>query len=579
MLGIKLENLNEMIQSCRQNYENLEYKGDVYISDELKNNLEKYMKGGNDPEVNILDYSIEIVTRDGSKAQIPSTWLWVVYTFYSLAESLENYKSTFNKIKDLFKEKNNLNDKSAKDFFKLFPLNLENHGKDPIDSEDARKAFEVKLDAVKPAQSDAQKNILNLQFESLDDTVREYFGEDSVSVENFNHFLYDRDWWFRGNGKTLDRSDYCESSFLLAAQMLVANSAKLYPLTLLFAEHKELINAFEYCIENNRLEPVKSWKSSVSLATHALAGENIIFYGAPGTGKSFAIDQKTGPHNSIRTVFHPETQYSDFVGCIKPSMGDDGIEYSFRKGPFTEVLIRAMNDPEQHYYLIIEEINRAPAAAVFGELFQLLDRNADGRSSYTIDINDKDLLQIFNTELSGKFPDNKLFIPSNLSIYATMNSSDQAVMPLDTAFKRRWKFNYIPINFSNSPEGSFEIIAMDKEHRISWSDFAQSVNRILSAEAIPEDRHLGPWFVTAEEIASSESSDKTLTGKVLMYLWDDVLRHTERTVLFHPDIRTFGSLVEHYSRKAVIFSDRFQNQLQEKLIAVLPGETEGITGE
>lgn len=308
-------------------------------------------------------------------------------------------------------------------------------------------------------------------------------------------------------------------------------------------------------------------------------GENIIYYGAPGTGKSFAIDQKTGPHNSIRTVFHPETQYSDFVGCIKPSMGDDGIEYSFRKGPFTEVLIRAMNDPEQHYYLIIEEINRAPAAAVFGELFQLLDRNADGRSSYTIDINDKDLLQIFNTELSGKFPDNKLFIPSNLSIYATMNSSDQAVMPLDTAFKRRWKFNYIPINFSNSPEGSFEIIAMDEEHRISWSDFAQSVNRILSAEAIPEDRHLGPWFVTAEEIASPESSDKTLTGKVLMYLWDDVLRHTERTVLFHPDIRTFGSLVEHYSRKAVIFSDRFQNQLQEKLIAVLPGETEGITGE
>src|SRR5699024_9529971 len=102
----------------------------------------------------------------------------------------------------------------------------------------------------------------------------------------------------------------------------------------------------------------------------------------------------TNPLNSIRTVFHPDTQYSDFVGCLRPSMGTTGIEYNYKHGPFIEALVKALNDQDHHYYLIIEEINRAPAAAVFGEIFQLLDRNAKGRSKYTIDINDKDLLTL-----------------------------------------------------------------------------------------------------------------------------------------------------------------------------------------
>jgi len=301
-----------------------------------------------------------------------------------------------------------------------------------------------------------------------------------------------------------------------------------------------------------------------SKTPHTTGGENVIYYGAPGTGKSHSIDEQTDDDNSVRTVFHPETQYSDFVGCLKPSMNDDGIEYSFKHGPFIEALVKALKDPEHHYYLIIEEINRAPAAAVFGELFQLLDREKNGGSRYRININDKDLLKLLKEILPGYFSDNKLYIPKNLSLYATMNSSDQAVMPLDTAFKRRWKFEYKPLDFSTSPSGNFEINTEDGMQTISWSIFAKAVNSILSTDSIPEDRHLGPWFVSTEEIATPADAKKALTGKILMYLWDDVLRHSERSVLFHQDVKTFGSLVKKFNASEIIFSENFEKRLKEE---------------
>ncbi|SEO13284.1 McrB family protein [Acinetobacter sp. yr461] len=301
-----------------------------------------------------------------------------------------------------------------------------------------------------------------------------------------------------------------------------------------------------------------------SKTPHTTGGENVIYYGAPGTGKSHSIDKQTDDDNSVRTVFHQETQYSDFVGCLKPSMNDDGIEYSFKHGPFIEALVKALKDPEHHYYLIIEEINRAPAAAVFGELFQLLDRDPAGKSKYKIDINDRGLLTLLTKELSAPLPANKLYIPENLSLYATMNSSDQAVMPLDTAFKRRWKFEYKPLDFITSPLGNFEINTQDGPQTVSWSAFAQVVNSILSSESIPEDRHMGPWFVNETEIKDPEDAKKALTGKILMYLWDDVLRHSERSVLFQQDIKTFGSLVKKFNAGEIIFSENFEKRLKEE---------------
>lgn len=309
--------------------------------------------------------------------------------------------------------------------------------------------------------------------------------------------------------------------------------------------------------------------TSTSTTTHNKAGENIIYYGAPGTGKSHEIEELTKEKkNSVRTVFHPDTQYSDFVGCLRPSMGSDGIEYSYKHGPFIEALVKALNDPKNHYYLIIEELNRAPAAAVFGEIFQLLDRN-DGQSQYKIDINDKDLLKLLNIELTSPLPDNKLYIPENLSIYATMNSSDQAVMPLDTAFKRRWKFEYKPISFEDTngklgcPKGTIEFQTKNGFEPIEWAVLAQTINKILSSESIPEDRHLGPWFINKDELGNPDEAQKCFTGKILMYLWDDVLRHGETSKLFHKDIKTFGGLVSAHKNKKMIFSENFYSLLEE----------------
>lgn len=340
--------------------------------------------------------------------------------------------------------------------------------------------------------------------------------------------------------------------------------AKILPLT-----ETNLDNAISFL--SNQISVAAPIKSSVSYVRKIIStsstpnehpGQNIIYYGAPGTGKSHEIDKLTNQLNSIRTVFHPDTQYSDFVGCLRPSMGGTGIEYNYKHGPFIEALVKALNDQDHHYYLIIEEINRAPAAAVFGEIFQLLDRNTKGRSKYTIDINDKDLLTLLNSELIVPLTNNKLFIPENLSIYSTMNSSDQAVMPLDTAFKRRWKFKYKPLDFTECPAGTITFQTKNGQEAIQWQDLAKITNKILSSDSIPEDRHLGPWFINENELSNKEEAQACFTGKILMYLWDDVLRHSETSILFNPVIKTFGGLITAHQNKELIFSEDFYTQLE-----------------
>lgn len=337
---------------------------------------------------------------------------------------------------------------------------------------------------------------------------------------------------------------------------------KKLPLTEASIKHSIDFLSEQICnSENLGLSPLVKSVFSTSALSDKKKGGNVIYYGAPGTGKSFEIDQLTDESNSIRTVFHSDTQYSDFVGCLRPSMGGEGVEYSYKHGAFIEALVKALNDPNHHYYLIIEEINRAPAAAVFGDLFQLLDRESNGRSKYTIDVIDQDLLKLLNEQLKAPLVDKKLYIPENLTIYATMNSGDQAVMPLDTAFKRRWKFEYKPIDFSICPIGEFEIQTDEGINKINWSDFALRINRILDNASIPEDRHLGPWFVSQDEIATLELAMQSLSGKILMYLWDDVLRYSDRSILFIPNIKTFGSLIKQFKENKPIFSFKFHENL------------------
>ena len=291
---------------------------------------------------------------------------------------------------------------------------------------------------------------------------------------------------------------------------------------------------------------------------HVNGAENVIYYGAPGTGKTHAVDCRVDGMQCVRTVFHPDMQNSDFVGSLKPIMQGDRVAYAFSPGPFALALKSALRNPEKATCLVIEELNRAPAAAVFGDLFLLLDRDECGAGKYDVNFPTPE----FRTWLSGDLRTEiaRLALPPNLWILATMNSADQGVYPIDTAFRRRWRQVYVPIDYEAAPDGMLEIYSADgMSHSLQWRDFVRILNEHLTSSlSIAEDRLLGPWFATAEELAVS----RTVPGKVLIYLWDDLLRHQGREQIFNlQEIKTYGQLSQRVVHGQRIFSDDFLEKL------------------
>lgn len=272
-------------------------------------------------------------------------------------------------------------------------------------------------------------------------------------------------------------------------------------------------------------------------------GENRLLYGVPGVGKSHAIKEilKDATGNIERVVFHPDYTYSDFVGQIMPTLiegedGNDRMVYRFVPGPFTVALKAAKDRKDKMHYLVIEEINRGNASAIFGEIFQLLDRDDDGRSEYGITNFD------ISKELYGK-QNVKIFIPSNLTILATMNTSDQNVFTLDTAFQRRWNMKHIPNSFDN--DHAKDLIGGSK---ISWGIFATVVNDIVieinSEFGGSGDKRLGAYFAKVTEMSKNPFSEK-----VLKYMWDDAFRMDKQAV-FASDIKSLEKMLEDYQSSA-----------------------------
>lgn len=268
-----------------------------------------------------------------------------------------------------------------------------------------------------------------------------------------------------------------------------------------------------------------------------------IFYGAPGTGKSHKIKDdanvKAADEKNLvfRTTFHPDTDYSTFVGAYKPTMRpvadkykavagkDEEITYSFVPQAFLQAYVAAWNDPDEKVFLVIEEINRGNCAQIFGDLFQLLDRDRNGFSEYPIKA-DNDLAKYLiegkdekgNEVLTNKegIKDGKLRLPNNLYIWATMNTSDQSLFPIDSAFKRRWEWVYMPID---TKKENWHIQVGDS--RYSWTAFLDKVNDELLTDETAEDKHLGFYFCKAE---NGIISKETFVAKVLFYLWTDVFK-------------------------------------------------------
>ena len=279
--------------------------------------------------------------------------------------------------------------------------------------------------------------------------------------------------------------------------------------------------------------------------------DQIIYYGVPGSGKSHKIDEKVNDvpdDQKMRVVFHPEYSNADFVGQILPKL-EDGIDYRFKAGPFSRILKKALKNPDKPYYLIIEEINRGNAAAIFGELFQLLDRDKDGWSQYiidNIDINafirskddtytDKNSKISLEVEFCGlKFNANSgIKLPPNLSILATMNTSDQNVFTLDNAFQRRWKMILVENKFNNTPEELVQKDAIIADGKLTWGKFQEYINELIGKKTSSigmssmEDKRLGCWFVKAED---GKISKDIFAEKVLKYLWDDAFKFCREEV-------------------------------------------------
>lgn len=262
-----------------------------------------------------------------------------------------------------------------------------------------------------------------------------------------------------------------------------------------------------------------------------------IFYGAPGTGKSHKIEECTNDDNRIRTTFHPDSDYSTFVGAYKPTMEETGvtvvgkketrIAYKYVPQAFLKAYVNAWERIDEGnntpYYLLIEEINRGNCAQIFGDLFQLLDRDDNGESKYAIWPDDdirRYLAEQFNntTNIPYVIKNGKeMRLPSNLYIWATMNTSDQSLFPIDSAFKRRWDWKYIPI----SDAGKGWTICVNK-NKYDWWDFIEKINKLIGSTTNSEDKKLGYFFCKAD--ANNEISAEKFVGKVIFYLWNDVFK-------------------------------------------------------
>lgn len=278
------------------------------------------------------------------------------------------------------------------------------------------------------------------------------------------------------------------------------------------------------------------------------AGKNILFYGVPGAGKSHEIDRIIDQERSERVVFHPDYTYSDFVGQILPRVKDGKLKYVFEPGPFTKMLKKAVEDSNNAYYLVIEEINRGNAPAIFGDIFQLLDRNDDGSGKYHISNYDIATI-VYGDE------NHNISIPANLTLLATMNTSDQNVFTLDTAFQRRWEMHLIKNDVSRAVHAKKAI----EGSNISWGCFADITNEeiIIFGEETGNsaDKRLGAYFAKISEL----SKDK-FPEKVLKYLWDDVFK-MDHKVYFNEDMTSLDDVIDVFREEAPANSDLLERVL------------------
>lgn len=302
----------------------------------------------------------------------------------------------------------------------------------------------------------------------------------------------------------------------------------------------------------------------------------LIYFGAPGTGKSYSLNKEKDnlfdKDKVERVTFHPNMTYGQFVGVFKPFPDGNNITYRYIPGPLIQQVVKALLHPDSAYLLIIEELNRANVSSVFGEVFQLLDRDHNFESEYPIHIGqdiqhyfdnyiyNQPQLQNYVENMKEKISERGgLVLPTNLFIWTTMNSSDQGITPMDTAFKRRWNQKYFGV------DGSYDQIEFDKYSKIqvaksgvdkldgviSWNDLRQFINSELTLLNVPEDKLLGPYFLSKNVLLSDENIlTRAFMNKVLMYLFDDAAKQYRHKLFALKQMR-FSELLDSFEKKGM----------------------------
>lgn len=365
-------------------------------------------------------------------------------------------------------------------------------------------------------------------------------------------------------------------------------------------ERRDVINmdAYKLCFVNDADNPFGDYVPTIVESNRLVNGCNVLLYGVPGSGKSWTIEHEyCNPGTKVeRLVFHPDYTNADFIGQILPVVDEDKqVTYEFVAGPFTNILKAAYSDPTREYVLIIEEINRGNAPAIFGDIFQLLDRTVEpkrdleegitypkGTSEYGIS-NENIAAVVYGDKK------HKIRIPSNLSILGTMNTSDQNVFTLDTAFQRRWKMRLIENNFDNVRDSLANAEILDTG--VTWSNFCDYINRVIvgnkSKVASAEDKRLGVYFIHEDDLKENKDAksqhengllaeykellkveresnltqtqkerlgkirkalmdNRVFPEKVIKYLWDDAFKFTPEAIFDTDNLNSLEEVIQKF---------------------------------
>ena len=407
--------------------------------------------------------------------------------------------------------------------------------------------------------------------------------------------------WFSfvGWGGLLIEQSVDENGYRRLVQLAIPIIDRILEKPPVYIDIKDEREWLDYYIGEEKDIPNKTMNERIKFYTRFTSDfeRNRILFGAPGTGKSYTLNKEKDvllnvdcTVNYERVTFHPDYSYANFVGTYKPipykdEDGRDSITYKYVPGPFMRAYVKAMMNGRKEdvkpYLLIIEEINRANVAAVFGDIFQLLDRDENGVSEYPIQTSE-DMKKYLADELGGDPNEfDQIRIPDNMFIWATMNSADQGVFPMDTAFKRRWDFTYLGIDDSeNDLIGKYVVLGKENRQKVEWNKLRKAINTFLAKQKINEDKQLGPYFISRnivvpkDDMIDGKKFGKTFKSKVIMYLFEDAARQ-KRSSLFEgcfENCTRYSEICKEFDEKGIgIFNHDIQIDCEPEDI---PKETE-----